>query len=83
MCENYQPPVRKMYFIINTVMFNQTYIKNENKMNTDKKLKNKCNPNLPREKKKKEKQLKCMNQQALEEVVDKAEHVILGHMSFF
>ena len=24
-----------------------------------------------------------MNQQALEEVVDKAEHAILGHMSFF
>ena len=47
-------------------------------------LKISVTPNLPREKKKKkEKQLKCMNQQALEEVVDKAEHVILGHMSFF
>lgn len=45
-------------------------------------LKISVTPNLPREKKK-EKQLKCMNQQALEEVVDKAEHVILGHMSFF
>ena len=47
-------------------------------------LKISVTPNLPRaKKKKKEKQLKCMNQQALEEVVDKAEHVILGHMSFF
>lgn len=68
---------------MNTVMFNKTYInKKENKMkNTDKKLKTDVIPNLSREKKRKE--LKCMNQQALEELVDKAVHVISGHMSFF
>ena len=72
-----------MYFIINTVMFNQTYInKNENQMkNTDKKLKRRGNSQFAWRKKGKE--LKCMNQQALEESVDKAEPVILGHMSFF
>lgn len=34
------------------------------------------------EKKEKVKESKYMNQQALEELVDRAEHVILGHMSF-
>lgn len=44
-----------MYFIINTVMFNQTYInKNENQMkNTDKKLKNRGNSQFAWRKKRK------------------------------